>query len=525
MSRVYVLSRIPIGMMNRLVQFWNLNTNALLNQDFRWPNMPSALKNDHFRLGLILLVGFGVGLAVIISTYYLDNIKLLIGLIGGITFVLITMRWPEFGILCFVALLSGLISLTWLPILHLGPISLNISDMILLLLLGLVFLRTTTQSTYKFFGSPLLLPLFLFIGAFLLSAVNAILIQGINFNEVLRTVRVLILWLAFIPTLQLVRDEPALRRLLIGLLILTGILLIGVAFPNKFEPLLYIEERGAATGAQTYSDFTRVYFAGDMVLYAMIPVTLASIALIKKGNQFWRIGLLCFLLFWAFRTFFRQYWLTLFVVCALLFLFLATHERIRLLKRLAPVIAIGVLLLIMLVAVQPARIERLNYVITDRLGSLLQDPLSRESSLQWRVIETRYALDQLSRHPIFGIGLANQYRPPMENEADTMYSGWAANYVENGYLYIGVMMGVVGLLPFLLLCAAYLFRVFRHQHEIRDEGLRAIYLGFGLAFLGMMACNLASPTFVNGTRLVFFPVAMALSEIILRLEREKRVRQ
>jgi hypothetical protein len=470
---------------------------------------------------MVVLTSVAVGLAVIVSTYYINNVKLLIGLIGGIVFGLLTLRWPEFGILCLLALLSGLISLTWLPLLHFGPISLNISDMILILLLGLVFLRVTTESGFKLYSSPLMLPLFLFIGAFLLSAVNAVLIQGVDTNVVLRTVRVLILWIAFFPILQLVRDIQALRRLLIGLLLLTGILLIGVLFPNKFEPFLPVEVRAAGTGAEMYSDFTRYYYAGDMVLYVMIPVTMASLAIIKKGNQLWRIGLLGLLLIWAFRTFFRQYWLTLFITCVLLIGFFSSSERIRLLKRLTPALIVGVLLLVMLLATQPNWVERINYVITDRLGSLLQDPFRREGSLQWRVIETRYALIKISNHPIFGIGLANRYRPPMENEADTMYSGWAAKYVENGYLYIALMTGLVGLIPFLWLCVSYLVRVFRHQHEIQDDGLRAIYLGFGVAFLGMAACNIASPTFVIGSRLIFFPLAMATSEVILRLEREK----
>jgi O-antigen ligase len=86
-------------------------------------------------------------------------------------------------------------------------------------------------------------------------------------------------------------------------------------------------------------------------------------------------------------------------------------------------------------------------------------------------------------------------------------------------------MGLVGLLPFLWLCATYLLRVLRHQHEIRDDGLRAIYLGFAAAFIGMMVINLVTPTFVIGTRLIFFPVAMAVNEVILRLEREKGIPQ
>jgi hypothetical protein len=475
---------------------------------------------------MVVLTSVVVGLAVIVSTYYINNVKLLIGLIGGIVFGLLTLRWPEFGILCLLALLSGLISLTWLPLLHLGPISLNISDMILILLLGLVFLRVTTEPGFKLYSSPLILPLFLFIGAFLLSAVNAVLIQGVDTNVVLRTVRVLILWIAFFPILQLVRDEQALKRLLIGLLLLTGILLIGVLFPNKFEPFLPIEVRAAGTGAEIYSDFTRYYYAGDMILYVMIPVTVASLATIKKGNQLWRIGLLGILFFWAFKTFYRQYWLTLFGVCILLFVFLTTRERIRLLKRAMPMLAMGILLIIILIAIQPERIERIQYVITDRLGSLLKNPLSRENSLQWRVIETHYALDQFSRQPIFGIGLANRFRPPMISENDqTSYSDWTSRFLENGYMYIALFMGLVGLLPFLWLCTAYLLRVLSHQHEIRDDSLRAFYLGFGAAFLGMVACNIATPTFVFGTRLVFFPVAIAVSEIILRLEREKRDHQ
>lgn len=486
--------------------------------------IPYGFSSRALRIGLVALAGIGVGLAVIGSTYYAENAKLIVGLVGGLAFILLTMRWPEFGILSFVALLSGLISLSWLPLLRLGPISLHISDMMLLFLLGLVFLRATSQPGYKLIGSPLLIPLLLFIGAFLLSAANGLMLHNVGFNIILRTVRVLILWVVFIPTLQLVRDEQALRRLLAGLVIFTVVLLIGVLFPNKFEPLLYIEERQAGTGSQMYSDFTRVYFAGDMILYATIPVMVASLAIIKKGRQFWRIGLLALLVYWAFKTFFRQYWITLLIVCILLLAFLSSQERLRLFKRLAPAILLGMLMLVVLVSVYPSLIDRVAYVLSDRIGSLLEDPFRREGSLQWRVIETHYALRQFSRHPLFGIGLANRYRPPMESEASAMYGGWAAKYVENGYLYIAVMMGLAGLIPFLWLSGAYITRFLHYQGEVQDENLRSFYLGFGMAFLGMAACNLASPTFVIGTRLVFFPLIMAISEVIIRLERQKSAR-
>lgn len=501
---------------------------SLRNANVQWlqlrhfPHMiPTDLPKPGIRLGLTLLSSIGIGLLVIVSTHYVHNIKLVIGLVGGLAFILLTMRWPEFGILSLLAMLSGLVSVSWLPVLHLGPISLNISDAIILVLLGLLFLRTTTRPDYTLFGSPLMLPLALFIGAFLFSGIYAVIYQDIHANTVLRTIRVLFLWITFFPTIELIRSERSLRRLLNGLLLFAVILLIGVIFPNKLEPLLYIEERAAGTGSEMYTGVTRVYYAGDMVLYAMIPVQVAALAMVKRGNQLWRIGFLSVLFYWLFKTFFRQYWLTLIVACMLLIFFLTNRERSRLIKRIMPAILVGFLVLVILFVTQPTRVERVIYILTDRLGSLLQNPLRNEGSLQWRANETYAALTQIYRHPILGIGLANSYRTPMAGEADNMYSNWAYKYVENGYLYIAVMMGLVGLLPFLWLCSAFVLRIFRTQHEIRDASWRAIYLGFGVAFLGMIACNIASPTFVIGTRLIFFPISMACCEIMLRLEREK----
>jgi hypothetical protein len=490
-------------------------------QIFHQPRNPSALANRGLQLGLVVLVSLGVGLAVIISTYYVDNVKLLVGLVGGLAFVLLTMRWPEFGILCMVALMSGLVSLTALPLLRMGPVSLNISDIVLSLILGLVFLRATTQRGFTLFGSRLTIPLFLFIGAFVLSAVNAIFIYHVSLHSVFWPLRGLSLWIIFVPTLQLVRDEKALRRLLIGLLIFTGVLLVGVLIPNKLAPFLPVEVAAAGTGRQLYAGVTRFYYDGDMILYAMIPVTVASLAMVKKGNQLWRIGLLCFLLFWLAKTFFREYWLTLSVICILLVGLFSSGERMRLFRRMVPTAIAGVVIGIVLMTTQATQVERLFQSLSDRVASLGRNPL-KESSLQWRVIETYYALPQISSHPVLGIGLGNPYRPPMvAEEGTTNYMDWTSRYMENGYLYIAVYMGLFGLLPFLWLCAAYLLQVFRHFHEIRDDGLRAVYLGLGSAFLGMIACNIVTPTFVFNSRLVFFPLSMAICEVILRLSREK----
>jgi hypothetical protein len=150
------------------MKFSNLESTAQPGQSFGQLRIQNAFSAKGLQLGIVVLSSLGVGLAVIFATYYADNVKLLVGLVGGLAFVLLTMRWPEFGILCYVALLSGLVSLDSLPALKIGPISLQITDFILFLLLALVFFRATAQPGFTLFSSPLLLPMLLFIGAFLL---------------------------------------------------------------------------------------------------------------------------------------------------------------------------------------------------------------------------------------------------------------------------------------------------------------------------------------------------------------------
>ena len=315
------------------MQFRNYVTAAEPHQAFRCPSMAGARTCERARLGLVVLMSVGVGLAVIVSTYYVDNVKLLVGLVGGLAFIFLTMRWPEFGILCYVSLLSGLVSLTSLPLLHLGSVSLHISDAMLLFLMSLVFLRVTTQPGFVLYGSPLMLPLLLFIGAFLFSAVNAIFLQGVNTNVVLRTVRVLVLWIAFIPTLQLVRDERALRRLLIGLLMLTGILLIGVLFPNRLATFLGRRgDRGEDRSAGVFGFYAHI-LRGRYGTVLHDPGHCGITRHDQEGKPAlanWPAGPLALL---GFQDFLPPILVDALCHCVLLLGFLSSRERMRLLKR------------------------------------------------------------------------------------------------------------------------------------------------------------------------------------------------
>jgi len=500
--------------------------------DLAWPHVFGSRPSDGQRLLpqsnrrireliLALVLGGMVSLSALLGSLYLGKPILLAGLIGGAVFLIVTMRWPELGILALVGITGGLVDTEWLPYLDLGSVSLHISDVMLFLLLALLLLRATAQPGFRLVGSPLNAPLLLFLSAVLISIGNAVFIFDVDVNNVLRIARKLTYWLAFLPTLQLVRDERSLRRLLAGLWVLAAIFVVGVILPGAFSSLhlLPVSSVQLETAGREFGGVTRVYAVSERLLYVMIPVALASLATIEKGRQVWLLAVLGGLSVWLFRSFQRNYWLTTSLNCSLLFLMLSRQERLRLIRRLLLLFFVGLIILVALHVAQPGLVERQLDSYADRLGSIFNEPTQTDASIRFRLFENQHAIQQFTRHPLLGLGLGNSYRPLMED--DQFGSALLDWYAHNAYLWIATMMGVVGLLPFLWLCVVYVYRSFRYWREIPDGIFRGTYLGLGLAFLGMMVSNLVAPNFVQAWSLTIYPVMMGISERILRIAREK----
>jgi len=52
----------------------------------------------------------------------------------------------------------------------------------------------------------------------------------------------------------------------------------------------------------------------------------------------------------------------------------------------------------------------------------------KSDSLEWRKLENKYALQKIAKNPFLGIGLGNDYRPPIFSSNDTL-----TKYIHNGY--------------------------------------------------------------------------------------------
>jgi O-antigen ligase len=469
-----------------------------------------------FRQGRELLLALGMGgvIGLIIAVGYAG---IAFALLAGIAFLWVGLRWPEMAILTVIGINSGIVDTEAIPWLSMGPITLHISDLLLIFLLALIFLRAMSQPGFRLYGSPLAIPLLLFFLALVISVGNAVVFQGVGANDALRLARFVTYWLIFFPVIELVRDEKTLRNLIKGLWILAAILFVGTLFPNVLDSvhLLPVRTTGISeiVTETAQNENIRLYTYGERMFFVLIPTAAALIALSKR-RQFWTGLMLAALLFWLFRSFQRNYLLAILLSLGLLIMVIRPPDALRFGRRVLPMLLLVVALIFVVLMVQPGQIRVELDAWSARLESMVGGTGQVDPNLEYRLVENRYAIQQIEAHPIFGIGLRNNYRPLMMYETPSTGLTW---FMHNAYLWIWLMMGLVGLVPFLILCAMYVIRTFRHYRDIHDDELRAIYLGFGVAFVGTLVSNTVAPNFIQHWSLLIYPTMMGINEVIYRL--------
>ncbi len=482
---------------------------------------------------LALLVGCGIGVIVIVSTHFIENWKLVAGLVGGPAFIIMTLRWPEYGLLALVALTNGLINTNWMPLLGFGPASVHIQEIMLGVLIGLLVMRSSIWQDYRLRNSPLSIPILIFLIVIVLSMLNSFFALGGSIKTLVQRGRNLMLWSMFFPVVHLLRDRAMLGRFITGLWIITGLLAFGVmlriVYPGLHPIIFPVEIEQLRTAGTQFSGVGRVFqYRGGPMLYAMLPVLVATLAFTPRSQmstfRYLALTLLLGLVVnWLFRSFQRSMWVSSALVLILLFLIMTSRDRMRLIHRLFP---IGVMMLIAIVAywrIFPNETEQLWEASFGRIASLTSGAnLARtDDSVDWRIIETDYALRSIRENPLLGIGPGSEYRPPLEREI--LWNEYGLRwYIHNAYLWITVLLGFAGLLPFLALSALYVLRTVYFWRFIDDPFFRAVYLGLGLSFFGQLISNNTQPTFFDGPGQSIYPTIVGVSEAILYLSRQER---
>jgi O-antigen ligase len=468
-------------------------------------------------IGLQLLAAVAVGVALGAA---LPNLPLFlaIALVPALVMVWLVASRPEIGLLLIVAITGGLVNYDQIPYLSLGPVSFHVTDLLLLLVLGIAVVRLLVQRGFRYVPTKLDAPLILFYCMALIAVLTAIFQFGVSPSIAVREFRIVTYWLAFFAVTQLIRTKKQLNTLIDGLFVLavlmTGVVLLQMAIPSV--PLVRVSAETLVTAGREFAGVSRVWITGERLIYVMLVVAVCLWLLAGSGRMR-RIygGLTAVLLVWLFLSFQRNYWFTTALALGLLGLVLPWPERLRALRW----VILGLIVLALLLFVPGSPLASWGEAALDRIFSVQGSRLERDTSAVLRQVELQYAFRRIIENPLFGVGIGNSYRPWMRRFD---YLPWATTnwglvwYCHNAYVWIWVKMGTPALIFFLWLCLGFLYRGFRQWHRIADPKWRAVVLGFSLAFVGQMVSNMVAPNFIQNWVLVVFPMMMGINELIYK---------
>lgn len=353
---------------------------------------------------------------------------------------------------------------------------------------------------------PADIPLALFVLVSTLVMAVSVTQHGHNFFEVLQKYKVTLYFLLGIILPGFVRNVRDLKMLVIG------VLLIGLgASARAFLQLMNEGVTIVDSLQKTYYVLANLSFgAGNSLVYACICIAAACI-LVEKFRFFW-LGLLCCYIAYFIVMFHRHMYLAVPLALFVLVVISMKKSLNAPLKIISMVSAGVVILTFLYVNAIGGKWRYIDYTI-DRFKSL--QTIENTGSVTDRLRENHYAFGKILEHPVMGIGFMEHYRPPIGETDKTRH------FIHNGYLWILLKMGIVGLIPFLWFSLVFLKRGLRMWRKIEHNFLSAVVLGSTVAYGGLLLCNIVSPYFMQDWETVVPAMLIGINESIFHLSGHK----
>jgi O-antigen ligase len=428
----------------------------------------------------------------------------------GLPILLLLWRRPEFGLLALIFLTSGFVSPDSIDVrLPIGG-GLDMRDLALLGMLGLMVFRGLVHKTMPIPWRPVGMLLTVFLGFAALSAGYALFYRAVPINWALSELRDLSYYAVFFLTAWALKESHQLTILMVGLYVLadmTAGTLVLQQFLGMNNHLLasMLGTDWQINGMSSSSVFgaVRVIPPGNMLMFFMMSISLC-IMVFTQDN--WRLRIFAllefvFLSFALVLTYTRAQWIAIIIAIGLvLIVFISMHRQ-----QLAQYITLGTIALLLVVPLvgffaanlpqRLARIPLVSGILARAIDSFEAGDDLEISSLEWRGFEAEQAWRSLSQQPLLGVGLGNSYRDItlLRGEARG-YKGSLANgtytrftrYVHSSYVYIAVKMGLPALIFFLTFCAVFLAKSWQLFGALPDGLPKDIVLAVITGFIGLL---------------------------------------
>ena len=442
----------------------------------------------------------------------------------GVLFIIISVRKPEIGILAIVAIIASVIFGDSIPLIHIPGGSFHVTDILLLVFLFMIPIKLLTDKRLGFQTTPLDMPLLLFMIAASTSAANAILIQKLDFNIVMRSFRALTYYLLYFVITNLFREKRKICSLfngMFGIATLVSLAMLIQAAVGDAVHLMPGRVEAAQTNDIIYYKATRILPPGQTLIFVMFISAICTIALINKpvfksGHFYLLLAIGSGILL----TYNRNYWVSIIIAVFVLVLLISKKGKKRVLAWIVISVILAGLLILPLMNFSGKAAAYIDS-ISDRFSSLFSVKKTYSGdSLGWRKIENDYAWRSVVQHPFVGIGLTNNYRPRISG-MNSNPSWNASSYIHNGYLWILVDMGLLGFVPLMWFFIGFIIRGFSNWRKIRDPGERSILIGCTLSMMALSLCILVSPRFMEWYSIVVIATIMGVGETIIKHNEKK----
>ena len=465
---------------------------------------------------LLVLGTLAIGAAAGLSATSLPLRRL--ALLVALPVLLIAIYAPQLAILLMVLLGATLFD----PSAVANVFRLSAVELCLVLLLGLVVIRALSNARQGYnVRTPLDWPLLLLFVASTVALFNAkYIFESFHYMKSVPIWRTLFNFMVFFAVTQLIRNRRQLMILVVGMFVLaTLVALLMVAQQIVGPSANFIpDQQGVGIVSvlgQRQDGVMRVAFPGAAMVFVMLlPAFMLFITpgFLEGRKRLVLFPVLLFPLAILF-TFTRGLWLGI-VLSSIVFVIFTRTESKRFVLLLA-ILIVGTSLLLPMVSHYFPRADRIAEAVSLRAGSLFAgSELEYDSSTQWRIRENELALAKIMENPIWGVGLGGDYRPRW-HDGDGL-----THYVHNGFLFLLLQIGLVGLVPFLWLSLVFVIRGFHYWRTITDPVLRGLVMGFSLSYIAVLYASISSPRLLEPNFVLLMGIMLGVNEVAIRLAKQ-----
>lgn len=460
----------------------------------------------------------------------------------GAVLLAVLIRRLEWTIIAVIIMASSFMHHGAIPRpVSLGGMGPNITELLILAMLAVVFARSCRRGKFLLFKSPMTLPLMLLFVSVIMSVLESYrLFQQATapdlfyVGQIYSNARPMFFYTFFFVVAFGIQTERQLRFVLRASVWVAAI--VGLMVAAQY----YIGPRGISLfiGGGWSAGYTASVSPEEQSVARSMPPGLALICMFflitvahaaYRGSRSGIANLLGALPLGAglIFSFYRSFWISTFLGLFIIWIVSSAIIKRRLLVYGVAVVVVTILGTVSFAKLVPGSAgENFARVLANRFTSLSQSSTYEvEESLQARFRENRMALQRIKENPIFGIGsgtprqYAERIRPGTYTRViQPVY------FIHNSYLELWMAYGILGVVSFLWLSIVFLVRCAFLFRSLQQPSWKAITIGCFAGYIGFLVRSATQPHIVHDTYyMVVTALVWGIVEIILRLHNEGKL--